>query len=255
MMNCIISRLFTPITYQVNPDCQELTEFVRSVPDRFHRQEGVVIYRGRNELRKMTYQEQDFVVKSFRRPNCINRWVYGTFRPSKARRSFEHANLLTAAGIGTPRPIGYIELRRHWEFDESYYITAMSSCPYTYEELFRRPFANEDDIIRAVALTTARMHDQGYAHKDYGRGNILFNPKPDGVQIEIVDLNRMDIGPIDRLLRTCTGSWRRRMPKPADWMKKRVINGWLPTGVRNRVKSTISINQKHNENHSCSCYL
>lgn len=197
MMNCIISRLLTPITYQVNPDCQELTEFVRSVPDRFHRQEGVVIYRGRNELRKMTYQGQDFVVKSFRRPNCINRWVYGTFRPSKARRSFEHANLLTAAGIGTPRPIGYIELRRHWEFDESYYITAMSSCPYTYEELFRRPFANEDDIIRAVALTTARMHDQGYAHKDYGRGNILFNPKPDGVQIEIVDLNRMDIGPID----------------------------------------------------------
>ena len=162
---------------QVNPDCQELTEFVRSVPDRFHRQEGVVIYRGRNELRKITYQGQDFVVKSFRRPNCINRWVYGTFRPSKARRSFEHANLLMAAGIGTPRPIGYIELRRHWEFDESYYITAMSSCPYTYEELFRRPFANEDDIIRAVALTTARMHDQGYAHKDYGRGNILFNPK------------------------------------------------------------------------------
>ena len=75
MMNCIISRLFTPMTYQVNPDCQELTEFVRSVPDRFHRQEGVVIYRGRNELRKMTYQGQDFVVKSFRRPNCINRWV------------------------------------------------------------------------------------------------------------------------------------------------------------------------------------
>ena len=75
MMNCIISRLFTPITYQVNPDCQELTEFVRSVPDRFHRQEGVVIYRGRNELRKMTYQGQDFVVKSVSTAGCMGRSV------------------------------------------------------------------------------------------------------------------------------------------------------------------------------------
>ena len=44
---------------------------------------------------------------------------------------------------------------------------------------------------------TAVLHEHGYAHKDYGRGNILFQKTDKGVRIEIVDLNRMYIGPID----------------------------------------------------------
>jgi Ser/Thr protein kinase RdoA (MazF antagonist) len=44
---------------------------------------------------------------------------------------------------------------------------------------------------------TARLHEHGYAHKDYGRANILFQKTPNGITIEIVDLNRMYIGPID----------------------------------------------------------
>lgn len=189
--------VFNHRTVVVHPDCKQWEEFIRSVPERFQKKEGVVIHQGRNELRKISYKGQDFVVKSFHRPNIINRFVYGVFRPSKAKRSYIHAQMYLAIGVGTPKPVGYLNVRRGLLFDRSYYITLASECPYTYEALFKQKFDYEDEVIRAVARTTAILHDHGYAHKDYGRGNILFLKTEQGVSIEIVDLNRMSVSPID----------------------------------------------------------
>ena len=58
-------------------------------------------------------------------------------------------------------------------------------------------FECEEKVLREIGRVTAILHENGYAHKDYGRGNILFRPMPDGsAKIEIVDLNRMYIGHI-----------------------------------------------------------
>ena len=105
--------------------------------------------------------------------------------------------MLLDIGVGTPRPVGYLNIRKGLQFDRSYYVTFASDCPYTYEELFKRKFPYEDEVLAAVGHVTARLHNHGYAHKDYGRGNILFGQTPEGIKIEIVDLNRMDIGPLD----------------------------------------------------------
>lgn len=189
--------LFNHRTLVVHAACKDLESFVLSVPERFERGEGTVIHKGRNELRKITYGGRSFVVKSFHRPNLINRFVYGVFRPSKAKRSYEHARLFLEAGVGTPRPVGYLNIRKGLLFDRSYYVTYASECPYTYEALFKQKFDYEDDVIRAVARTTAILHEHGYAHKDYGRGNILFGKTSEGIKIEIVDLNRLSVGKLD----------------------------------------------------------
>ena len=183
-------------TLVLSPECESFRSFMLSIPERFEKGEGTVIHKGRNELRKMTYDGKELVVKSFRTPNIINRWVYGVFRPSKAKRSFAHAKMLLDIGVGTPRPVGYLNIRKGLQFDRSYYVTFASDCPYTYEELFKRKFPYEDEVLAAVGHVTARLH-HGYAHKDYGRGNILFGQTPEGIKIEIVDLNRMDIGQLD----------------------------------------------------------
>ena len=99
-------------------------------------------------------------------------------------------------GVGTPRPVGYLNIRKGLMFDRSYYVTYESPCPYTYEALFKQKFAYEDEVLRAVGATTALLHEHGYAHKDYGRGNILFGKTEPGIAIEIVDLNRLAIGPL-----------------------------------------------------------
>ncbi len=169
---------------------------MRSLPERFAAGEGVVVYKGRNELRKMTCGGLDVVVKSFHRPNPVNRFVYGILRPSKAKRSYDNARKCRAIGVGTPAPVGYLNVRKGLLFDRSYYVSLASSCPYVYNDLFYRHFDYADEVVRAVGRTTAVLHGHGYAHKDYGRGNILFRKTDKGIQIEIVDLNRMYVGPV-----------------------------------------------------------
>lgn len=193
----MLDTIFRHRTLVVHPQFKDVEEFLASLPERFLRQEGTVIHKGRNELRRMSYGGKEFVVKSFHRPNIINRFVYGVFRPSKAKRSYNNALLYQQIGVGTPCPVGYLNVRSGGLFDRSYYVTLASDCPYTYEALFKQKFAYEDDVLRAVARTTALLHEHGLAHKDYGRGNILFRKEENGIKIEVVDLNRMYVGKLD----------------------------------------------------------
>ena len=175
----------------VNDDYKDCIDFVRELPTYFKNKEGKVIHQGRNELREFHYKGLDLVVKSFCKPNIINRIAYGLFRSSKAQRSYEYAAMLLRTGIGSPMPVGYYTERKGLLFDRSYYVSLKSECPYTYNDLLKQNFVHEKEILRAVAATTAEMHERGYLHKDYSRGNILFRETPEGVKIEIIDLNRI----------------------------------------------------------------
>ena len=184
-------RLIHPRVVCVNEVYEELTYFVKVMPRLFRYEKGELIYKGRNELRAFHYKGIDMVVKSFQTPNWVNRIVYGLFRSSKAERSYRYADMLLKSGIGSPRPVGYYTERYLLFFTRSYYVSLKSLCPYTYYDLVKRDFPNRDEILRAIARTTARMHECGYLHKDYSRGNILFRESDKGVEIEIIDLNRI----------------------------------------------------------------
>ena len=185
---------------EVNPQHPALKVFVDSVPFRFKQGEGEVIYHGRNELRRMEYAGHSYVVKSFRRPNFINRLVYGRLRPSKAQRAYQNGLELLRIGVPNPQPIGYVEERAGLLFDKSFLITELSTCPYTWNDLFFQSFSCTEQVARAVGRLTAQLHEHGLAHLDYGRGNILFAVEDSGVRLELVDLNRMHHGPIDMKL-------------------------------------------------------
>ena len=181
----------------IHNNFKDIEEFIASVPSLFEKGEGEVIYKGRNELRCFSYGGKEFIVKSFRRPHFINRLVYGFIRPSKASRAYQNAIKLMELGIGTPVPVAYIDIRSNLLFDKSYLITLKSECSHVYVELFQKDFKEEEQVLREIGRVTAIMHNKGYVHKDYGCGNILFENTPEGVIIEMVDLNRMYFGKVD----------------------------------------------------------
>lgn len=188
----------TSRTLTVHPDYSAGTfvEFMESVPQLFVNGAGRVIYKGRNELRAFRVGGTDLVVKSFRKPNVVNSYVYGTLRHSKARRSYDNALRFLDAGVGTPFPVGYLEIRHGSRFGESYYVSLLSQCPYVYNDLFYKSFDYSDEVVKAVGRTAATLHERGLAHEDFGRGNILFMKTDKGIHIEVVDLNRLHIGKI-----------------------------------------------------------
>lgn len=192
-----IYRLFHPRKVYVDAGFCTLTSYVKALPALFKYDSGTVIYKGRNELREMNWYGTEVVIKSFRVPNLINRIAYGVFRSSKAQRSFEYAEMLRREGIGSPTPVAYYTERNGLLFTRSYYVSLKSECPYSYVNLMRGDFPGQEEILRAIARTTAALHEKGYLHKDYSRGNILFRHTDKGVEVEIIDLNRIRFRTVD----------------------------------------------------------
>ena len=135
------------------------------------------------------------VVKLFKKPNYINRIVYGYFRSSKAKRSFNYAKKLTELDLGTPKPISYFEQKSILGLSDSYYCCEFVQYDFTFRYLTTNDQVDDfDNIIREFTRFTFNLHEKGVYFLDHSPGNTLIRkPKgPDkGYEFFLVDLNRM----------------------------------------------------------------
>ena len=192
-----ISRIIHPRRVFVGDDFQDLSSFVRVLPVHFENG-GTLIYEGRNKLKEFEIHGRKLIVKSYQLPHLVNRIVYNSFRASKARRSYQYAQMLRKAGIGSPAPVGFYSTGTWLLFGRSYFVSLKSECPYTYRNLLEETFTGDKEkVLRAIARTTAALHENGFLHKDYSGGNILFRETDKGIEVEIIDLNRMRFGKVD----------------------------------------------------------
>lgn len=179
----------------INPEFQYLEDFVQNLPDTFD-SNGEVIYDGRNTIKVINVDNIRVNVKSFQKPNIINRFVYGNFRKSKARRSFEYANLLIKNNILTPAPIAYMELKSGVSFDQSYYISVQENFDGLMREFQKGSLNGREKLLQQFAQFTAHMHKKQILHMDYSPGNILYKQIGQNYQFYLVDLNRMYFGEV-----------------------------------------------------------
>lgn len=182
----------------IDPQYTSLHRYVEQLPGQFDR--GEVVYEARNVLRRFCWDGTVVVVKKYKMPILINRFIYGTFRKSKARRSFEYAHVLEEKGFRTPSAVAYIEERRCGLFAESYLVTLNEEYP----QMMRRFLSDEsltDEgkmVLRAFAAYTVRLHEAGVLHEDYSPGNIAFEIAGDKVSFSLFDINRMHFGRLSR---------------------------------------------------------
>lgn len=133
-------------------------------------------------------------IKEFKIPPFPNNFVYCGLRGSKARRSFEHAMILTDSGIQTPRPFGYVEVRAGVpvHLGRSYYVC--QHVPYLPIREWEADPEKAPRVAREIGRFTAQMHKAGIYHRDFSRGNLLLVTDSEGEPcgISLLDLNRMN---------------------------------------------------------------
>ena len=195
----------------LNPEFENLRSFVEKLPDHFDN-EGEVIFKARNEIRKFTVNGVTFTVKGYKVPLLINRIAYTFFRPSKAERAYEYDGFLLKKGVDTPTPIAYIEISSGGLFHRSYFISEYVSYPRLMREFTGDDFQGRENILKAFAAFTARLHEQGILHLDFSPGNILFEEKGNNVSFSLVDLNRMRFGTLNA--QQCLMNFNRISPSP-----------------------------------------
>ncbi|MGG7036574.1 MAG: lipopolysaccharide kinase InaA family protein, partial [Flavobacterium sp.] len=156
--------------------------------------QGDFLRGGRNTIKVFTLENNQRInVKSFKKPNIINRFVYCYFRKSKAERSFKYAMQLLEKGVRTPQPIAYAENKTLWGLRESYYVSEQLDCDLTFRELVLNPgFPDYDTILLQFTRFSFGLHQKGIEFLDHSPGNTLIKKQPDGnYDFYLVDLNRM----------------------------------------------------------------
>lgn len=147
----------------------------------------------RNKIKLFELQGITVNIKAFKVPNAINQVVYRYFRKSKAERSYTYAHKLLEKGIGTPRPIAYLEERNPVTFVHSYYISEQLDYELTFRELvLKADYPHHECILRAFTRFTWKLHDKGIEFLDHSPGNTLIQLNNGDYKFFLVDLNRMN---------------------------------------------------------------
>ncbi len=143
----------------------------------------------------------DVVVKQFRESPNRERLRRRRGALSKARRSWQNARALRAAGIATPEPLLVLEPDRPGP--PALYVCRHLAGRIELRYLMRErnagseredhPALEFDALIAAVARLARRLHDAGFWHRDFSVGNLLVETRdsaPGFGEIALLDLNR-----------------------------------------------------------------
>jgi Lipopolysaccharide kinase (Kdo/WaaP) family len=156
--------------------------------------DGVLIGSGkRNVIKHHVVKGENINFKSFKKPNPINSIVYRYFRKSKARRSFEYANLLISKNFNTPQPIAFVEYNNFFCLTSSYYICEHLFDVFTLREVYKNPyFVDREIIIRDYVNLIYQLHENGIEFIDNTSANFLIRKEANEYKFFLVDLNRMN---------------------------------------------------------------
>lgn len=147
----------------------------------------------RNAIRYFDVDGLKINIKSFKKPNFFNKIIYKYFRKSKARRSFEFAQLLKENGFGTPEPMAYLENYDFIGLTTSYYFSEQLEDVFMFRQaIFDQNFEDRMLITKKYAQFFFNLHQKGIEFVDNTSGNTLIRKTQSGYDFFLVDLNRMN---------------------------------------------------------------
>lgn len=183
--------------FEINPEFKQYEKEIRDSFQHFDSKGENFIIGERNKIKLFEIGGNKMNVKSFKIPNKINQFVYRYFRKSKARRSFEFANILLSKGIGTPKPIAFQENYGSFSLQRSFYASIHQDYDLTFRELVEiKDYPDEENILRQFTQFSFKIHEAGIEFKDHSPGNTLIKNLGNGkYDFFLVDLNRMNFHP------------------------------------------------------------
>jgi serine/threonine protein kinase len=175
--------------YQLHPPYLHLHSLIDHIEEHFQRA-SEVLHAERNEIRVVEFEGEEYVVKSFKIPNLINRFAYRYLRASKAKRSYDYSLLLGVEFC--PEPVAYIEHFQYGLLARSYYISHYFRYDFTIRPILNTiEFDNRRIILQKFAEFTYQLHQRGILHHDYSPGNILIKKQQNNYVFKVIDVNRM----------------------------------------------------------------
>lgn len=177
----------------IHPNFENHKQSIKLAIEAFDTDNGSLIKFDRNVIKTIAVDTLQLNFKKFKTPNLFNAFIYKFLRPSKAKRSYEFANVLTKKFINTPQPVAYYESSNFFGLKESFYITLQVNYDLDFRDLIHNlNYPNRDDILKQFTAFTYRLHEAKINFLDHSPGNTLISKTVNNqYDFFLIDLNRM----------------------------------------------------------------
>jgi tRNA A-37 threonylcarbamoyl transferase component Bud32 len=184
-------RRYGRLTWQVRlPDLGKEVESILRDPDGFLRGQAEILKPGRSAT---VGKKAGLVLKrnNFRKPlSLVKDW----FRPSRGWSTFRKAYHLELVGIPTARPIAAANHRLGPFVYRSYFL--MTEIPGAMD--LARYKGGSLEVVRAVARIIARLHNEGFSHRDLKETNLVLDCKNEPSLLDLDGLSFLGTVPLER---------------------------------------------------------
>ena len=132
------------------------------------------------------------VIKQFRWRGVQN-YLASPLKKSKAVKSYLAACHLLKHGLGTPMPLGAVEVRCCGFISSNIYVTETVHGYVdlkTYRDTMPHGKEGMETVMLQLARYIQRLHDSGMLHRDLNLSNFLLRGESEQCSLYLVDLNR-----------------------------------------------------------------
>lgn len=177
----------------VNPKYERLRSYLRAINVHFEH-EGREIHSGRNIIKTLRVNGLTLCVKRYAPPSLRGRLACALYKSSKARRAYMAPLLLRERGFESPEPVAFVTYRTGLLKSSSYFICLQSDYRHSMCDVETLPPAERTEVVHAFARFAARLHEDGFLHRDFSSGNILYDRRGDRFHFALVDTNTVRCG-------------------------------------------------------------
>jgi len=134
---------------------------------------------------------RDIVIKEFRTKGIDK--LKSAIISSKASKAWKGGMALFKEGLGTPRPIAYLEKKEGLFLEESFYLSEWVNNAEEIRILFRKLTSDElNRLVKELSKYLSICHKKGILHRDLSDGNILVKKdSADKYLFYTIDSNRI----------------------------------------------------------------
>lgn len=177
----------------LNPKYEHLRGYLERINEHFER-DGHEIHRGRNVLRTLQAEGLVLCVKRYASPSLPGRLACKLYKTPKGKKAYLSPLLLRERGFESPEPIAFVKYSKGWFDSTTYFVCLHSSYKHSMADIMKLPPDEKDEVIKAFARYAARLHREGFLHRDFSAGNILFDKVNDRYRFALIDTNSMKCG-------------------------------------------------------------
>lgn len=191
----MVNTFFTFETMKIilNPKYEKLRDYLCNIEYHFEH-EGKEIFRDRNVLRTLRVDGLTLCVKRYAPQSLRARIAVRLYKSSKAKKAYFKPLQLRERGFESPEPVAFVRYRKGIISSTTYFVCLQSTYRYSLAQIMQLPEEERHEVTECFARFSARLHDDGFLHRDFSASNILFDKVNGRYHFSLIDTNSLRTG-------------------------------------------------------------